>query len=117
MSDTAGHNDTPASAEPHCSAVLALWDHGEHYCDVPITVAVCPECGSQLIAQSESWDATGAPLQDGLSVSCEDEDDAIQAWEENDEDKRNWREVMHRWWQGEWQPVIDRVRDWCGAVK
>lgn len=109
--------EDPQSIAVDCSGVLALWHHGEHYCEIPPAIAKCPECGSDLMAEAESWDDTGAPYKDGLSISCLAEQDAICAWEDDDEDKRSWNEVMHRNWQSDWQPIVDCVANWCGAVE
>lgn len=67
---------------------------------VPKEITVCPECGGRLWWQVETTD----DLRD-LTLDCEDEPDIE---EENDD-------MYHRWWQGEWEPVIDSVRRWVGS--
>jgi len=66
---------------------------------VPKEIAVCPECGGGLWWQVETTDG----VRD-LSLDCENEPDI----DENED-------MYHRWWQGEWQPVIDRVKRWVVA--
>lgn len=66
---------------------------------VPISLVVCPECGGQLQAQTSSTD-----LDDGLMVDCE-----------NDPDDEWPRESNHRYWQGEWEPVIAKVKWWMST--
>jgi hypothetical protein len=61
--------------------------------EIPNTVAVCPECKGILSAQ---W-----PSEDDFSLDCENEAEL------EDSDRSS-----HRWWQREWQPVIDRVKRW-----
>lgn len=73
-------------------------------CEVPDSVAVCPECCGTLRVTSESWDPdTGVPIAVGIAVDCIEDEKDIEADE-------------HRWWQSDWQPVIDVVRKWCGAI-
>lgn len=82
-------DETQTLAPVRCSAARVA--HPER---VPETVAVCPECGGALW-----WQVT---TDDGLAdmvVDCEREDDDNQ-------------ETWHRWWQGEWQPVIDKIKAW-----
>jgi hypothetical protein len=68
-------------------------------CPVPKTVAVCPECGGALHVESIEWiEETGIPTSGGLSVDCE-----------NEENER------HRYWQSDWQSIINAVEKWCGA--
>ena len=90
--------------------------------DVPESVAVCPECGSKLYAQCEAWVSdTGQPCRDGVSVSCYREEAAIDEWEQDqdigEDDDRSYYEVAHRWFQSDWQPVIDAVCKWANAVE
>lgn len=55
----------------------------------------CPECGGRLTVQ---WDG------DDISVDCENEPDMDDAEAvEND---------IHRYWQQDWQPVMDQIREW-----
>lgn len=68
-------------------------------CKVPKPVAACPECGSQLTAESEESDENGAPIVGHLNVGCAKDNGA-----------------KHRYWQCDWQPVIETVEKWCGAV-
>lgn len=66
---------------------------------VPTSVAMCPECGGRLHAESAEWDSeTGIPTIDGFYVDCESDPDC-----------------NHRYWQSDWQPVIDRIGTWIGA--
>ena len=85
--------------------------------DVPKHVAVCPECGGGLYAQCEAWVSdSGQPCRDGVSVSCYEEEKALDKWECQD-DGTPVSEVSHRWWQSDWQPVMDAVCDWTHAVE
>lgn len=61
--------------------------------EIPRTVAVYPECQAKLFAQ---W-----PSEDDFSLDCESESEL------EDSDRSS-----HRWWQREWQTVIDRVKRW-----
>ena len=66
---------------------------------VPIDIAVCPECGAQLHAESTGWGAVnGEPNIGALMIDCVDDP-----------------ECEHRHWQCDWQPVINAVEKWCGA--
>jgi hypothetical protein len=68
-------------------------------CPVPKTVAVCPECGGNLHVESGEWvEETGVPTSGGLHVDCEHEETE-----------------RHRYWQSDWQSIIDAVEKWCGA--
>ncbi len=60
---------------------------------IPQDVAVCPECGGRLYL-TDDYDRTSP---EPLPLDCQDED-----WEDDD--------GVHRGWQSEWQPVIDKVR-------
>lgn len=55
----------------------------------------CPECGGKLTVQ---WDG------DDIAVDCENEPDM-----DDDEAVEN---DIHRYWQQDWQPVMDRIREW-----
>ena len=67
---------------------------------MPMTVAVCPECGAELEAESTAWGAeNGEPYKGELIVDCVADP-----------------ECRHRHWQSDWQPVIDAIEDWCGAT-
>lgn len=69
---------------------------------VPRTVAECPECGAKLRARSHAWDEeSGRPLASELQIDCV---------------KESGRRP-HRWWQSDWQPVIDAVRKHCNAIE
>jgi hypothetical protein len=85
---------------------------------LPTTVAVCPECGSQLCFDICEWvEETGQPTIAGVYVDCMVEDLLMQEWEENDAKGINdLRDIEHRHWQSEWQPVIDKVCKHLGAV-
>jgi hypothetical protein len=63
-------------------------------------IAVCPECYGSLVVRNQSWDAeTGKPYAADLQIDCT-----------RDPHER------HRWWQSDWQPVVDLVREWAGAI-
>jgi NMD protein affecting ribosome stability and mRNA decay len=69
-------------------------------CFIPTTVAVCPECGGELYAKSNQWvEATGQPIACDIDIHCHDDE-----------------HLTHRYWQSHWQPVIDAIRKWCGAI-
>ena len=61
---------------------------------VPAEIAVCPECGGPLHWQHDGED---------LSIDCTDED-----WENDD--------GVHRGFQSDWQPIIDRVTLWLASL-
>lgn len=70
-------------------------------CDVPVDVAICPECSGPLEAVSEEWNAdTGAPTF-SLLVGCFLFDSGRG----------------HKHFQGDWGPVIDDVQKWAGCVE
>lgn len=70
-------------------------------CLVPHEVANCPECGGQLVAQSYEYEvAGGTPTIGGVVVDCDLDPD-----------------YKHRYYQSDWQPVLDAVLKWCGAVE
>lgn len=70
-------------------------------CYVPRDVATCPECNADLTVRSFSWDAeTGKPHRAGIDINC-------------DKDPN----LKHRWWQTDWQPVVDAIRKWTGAAE
>ncbi len=67
---------------------------------VPSLVEMCPECGGYLIVRSFSWDAlSGQPHGDGLQIDCVRDEKA-----------------MHRYFQSDWQAVVDKVRKWAGCT-
>jgi hypothetical protein len=73
---------------------------------VPNEVACCPECGGQLYLQVEACGTESRiPDEHGIEVDCENEPDP--------EDENFDTLDQHRWWQGEWQPVIDKVYRWA----
>jgi len=65
---------------------------------IPRGVQTCPECGGRLYWQVSTDDG----LED-LHVDCENQPEDI---EEDD---------FHKYWQSDWQPVIDNVRDWISS--
>ena len=82
-------------------------------CDLSKEVAVCPECGSELEIDCYEWDlVTGFPTRSGFNLDCKQEEEDLDDWIHNDDDTRDKREVMHRHWQSDWQPVIDKVWAW-----
>jgi hypothetical protein len=59
------------------------------------------ECGGKLIVASHAYDeATGTALASDLQIDCANE-----------------YRLRHRWWQSDWQPVVDVVRKWVGAIE
>lgn len=103
-----------ASATTDCSDALRAGGPG--ICGVPPEIATCPECGGGLYAEAEEWDAeSGTPTKLGLRVSCIADDENCMKWSESTTDNRPFREVSHKCWQSDWQPVIDVVAVWCGA--
>jgi hypothetical protein len=82
-------------------------------CDLPKEVDICPECGSELEIDCYEWDSvTGFPTRSGFNLDCKQEEKDLDDWTHNDDDTRSSREVMHRHWQSDWQPVIDKVWGW-----
>lgn len=80
-----------------------LW--GGKSCDVPVSVAVCPECGHKLHVYCWSWVVeTGQPYGDELQIDCHN----IAIWD-NEED-------CHKYRQSDWQGVVDAIRTWVGAI-
>lgn len=68
-------------------------------CLVPTDICTCPECGAPLWVESIEWnEETGAPTKGGLNVDCT-------------EDKAG----EHRYWQSDWQEIVDAVERWCDA--
>jgi hypothetical protein len=67
--------------------------------EVPKEISVCPECGGRLW-----WQFTTTDWLRDLHLECENES---VDFEEGEDD--------HRFWQSEWQPVIDKVRRWLGS--
>lgn len=67
-------------------------------------VATCPECGGQLCVQVTEWESdTGTPTEHGVEVDCMNEPEP---------ESKDYEDGKHRWWQGEWMPVLDKVRAW-----
>lgn len=62
---------------------------------VPVNIARCPECDGKL-----TWQVTSTDGLSDLTLDCENEDDG------------EGMDTGHRWWQGEWQPVINKVKAW-----
>ena len=93
-------------------AVFASLRHGGE-CDLPESVAICPECGGKLTIDCNEWDSkTGVPTELGFDVNCEVDEENLDTWMYNDDDDRDMREVGHRFWQSDWQPVRDAVWEW-----
>lgn len=71
-----------------------------NYETVPEAVVVCPECGSQLGCEAMQWETvTGRPSKGALNVDCLGDP-----------------ECEHRYWQSDWQPVVDKIESWCDAT-
>jgi hypothetical protein len=69
-------------------------------CTVPKKIAVCPECGGRLCAESCEWaEETGIPTTGGLYVGCMHEN-----------------RLQHKFWQSDWQKIINAIEKWCGAI-
>lgn len=85
-----------AVAEVLCEGLLFGGD-----CDVPTSIAVCPECGKALHAENQDFDVeSGLPTLGGLDVYCTTDPFGSKHWH----------------WQSEWKPVINAVEKWCGAI-
>lgn len=67
----------------------------------------CPECGGRLFVEIDEW-SKGIQTPGGYRVECEPDTDAEMAAWERDED----HEGGHRYWQSDWQHVVDRVGRW-----
>lgn len=68
----------------------------------------CPECGGPLTVNVTEWETvTGRPTECGVEVSC-------VWWEmsELEEEAGGPEAIHHRWWQSDWQPVVDQVGSW-----
>lgn len=73
---------------------------GSRVSEIPGSISACPECGGKLFAEAiDHIIESGAPTTGGLNVGCIADDDVM----------------MHRYWQSDWQPVVDAVAKWCGA--
>lgn len=97
-------------AAPLHGVVITPHEHlwGGKSCDVPRAVAVCLECGHSLHVSCNAWDEeTGQPHGADLQIDCENE-----KWFDDDEDKG----FEHRWFQSDWQSVVDAVRKWADAT-
>ncbi len=66
---------------------------------VPRFVAVCPECQSTLCVWSGEVDPAGKPVKSGLDVRCVNQFGG------------------HNWSQAIWQPIIDKISAWAGAIE
>jgi hypothetical protein len=70
-------------------------------CDVPTGVAICPECGDQLHAESQEFEVeSGAPTIGGLYIYCNSDPFS--------------QRHQHR--QCDWQPVMTACQQHFGAV-
>ena len=73
---------------------------------VPTDVATCPECGAELVAVSEEWEAeTGKPTM-SLLVGCTQFMEGVQPVCDS----------THRHDATDWEPVNDKVKKWAGCV-
>lgn len=70
---------------------------------VPAKVAVCPDCGEELIAQSLAWTSEGRPVASDIEIDC------LSSVRDGQ------HEATHRNRQSDWQPVRDAVAKWCDA--
>lgn len=107
------HNDniTPEVCCKRCrsqdtrafSKLPPLWGTGPGVY-VPLGIAKCPECGSELIAQCiDVEQGTGRPVATGIELDCRaflHEGLGMQS---------------HSFSQDKWQPVRDAVVKWCDA--
>lgn len=74
-------------------------DYGKS-CLIPKSVAVCPECGGRLDAECIEWGAEdGKPSTSGLYIDC----------------RKDRRRMEHKYWQSDWQSIVDAIGKWCGA--
>lgn len=73
---------------------------------VPKHVDTCPECGGIIHAFVVEWeeDTKKPVIGGGIQLTCENEE-----W-----DGEGWN---HRWWQSDWQSVVDNVDKWAGSVE
>lgn len=72
-------------------------------CKIPKDIAVCPECGGRLYAESTEWQSdTGKPTIGGLYIQCEHE-----SFKRDDD---------HRRYFCDWYPTMVIIETWCGAV-
>ena len=107
--------DQKETADPQLG-LNALLRGGQ--CELPPSVATCPECGGKLSVDCNEWDSqTGIPTESGFDVSCDTEEEDLDTWLYNDDDDRDMREVSHRHWQSDWQPVIDTVWKWIESQR
>lgn len=71
---------------------------GSGWRSVPTSIAECPECSKTIVVMSHAfYEETDQPIGSALQIECIDE-------------------RCHRYWQSDWQPVVDAVRKWCGAT-
>lgn len=73
---------------------------------IPRDVAECPECGGHLTAKSCAYDEeSGVAFAAEMQIDCENE-----RWDDDSG-------MNHAWRQSDWQPVIDIIRKWTGAIE
>lgn len=66
---------------------------------MPKDVAICPECGGRLHAESSEYETeTGKPTIGGIYLTCQRES------------------KDHRFLQSDWQPIYSSIDRWAGAV-
>ena len=82
---------------------------------IPESITVCPECNHQLHIDIYEWDSeTLIPTDGGFHVYCiSEEADIEQAEQEMPDDDEYIRQFEHRYWQCDWQPVIDKITAWA----
>ncbi len=69
---------------------------------IPLSVAVCPECGAPLHCQSMAWvTETGMLIAEALRIEC------LGGVPNNHK--------YHKYHQADWQHVRDAVEWWAGA--
>lgn len=73
---------------------------------VPQNVALCPECGDDLIARSMEWEQeSGRPVATGIEIEC------VSFLRESLDQSAN----AHEFRQCDWQGVRDKIAKWCSA--
>lgn len=77
---------------------------------IPLSVAVCPDCGKQLTIYPDGWteEPDGWTL-DTFTVSCEDEPEI------GDEDWNEWDDAHRRSFGMPyiyWMPITDNIKAW-----
>lgn len=69
---------------------------------VPASVALCPQCGDELVVWLDEWDArTGEVTEVGFTTECSGDNDA------GDGD--------HQYWYDEWIQIDQLVYAWLSA--